>query len=259
MGTQYDSIGASYGEMHKLPDHKLADANMEVTLSPLVSGAKVLDLASGLGRYSRSLAKKWGAKYVLGIDISSAMVEAARKATPLEDYGEKIEYQVGDCSKPMGYPPGPFDVVLGSWLLNYAPDYATLLEMWKNIAINISAGGTFVGVVPPPTEDPKTYTLAAEKERPYKKGSVTWQLMEEIHDGVTSRIIAGVEPKDVVFDQYHLKKSVYERAGREAGMKGEFDWRHIKILDHMKDDPMVPEWQTYMRLPNCCILVVKKS
>ena len=259
MSTQYDNIGAAYGEMHKMPAHRLADANLELTLKPLVAGKKVLDLASGLGRYSRPLASKWGANHVLGVDISSAMIEAARKATPIQDYGNKVEYQLGDCSKPTQYSQGPFDVVLGSWFLNYAPDYATQLEMWKNVAINLAPGGTFVGVVPPATEDPKAYTLAVEEQRPYKLGTIIAQFVGELPDGVTTRIVAGVEPQDVVFDQYHMKKSVYERAAREAGMGGEFEWRGLIIPDNVKDDPMAPEWQTYLEVPNCSFLVVKKS
>lgn len=178
---------------------------------------------------------------------------------PSRTTAKKVEYQVGDWSKATRHPQGPFNVVLGSWFLNYAPDYATQLEMWKNIAVNLAPGGTFVGVVPPATEDPKAYTLDVEKERHFELRGISMKLVEEIPDGVTSRVTAVVKPRNVEFDQYHLKKSVYERAGREAGMKGDFDWRALTILDHVKNDPMAAEWQIYMKVPSCSILIVKKT
>ena len=39
-------------------------------------------------------------------------------------HAEKISFIKADCSLPSVYPGGPFDIVFGAWLLNYAPDRA---------------------------------------------------------------------------------------------------------------------------------------
>ena len=260
MSTQYNEIGAAFGEMSRLPGQVIVELNVEAALKPLAPGTKILDLACGLGRYSIPLVSEWGAEYVLGVDISSTMVEEARKAaSTIDECKGKIEFKVGDCSKPEQYPQGPFDLVLGIWFLNYAPDYATQLGMWKNIAVNLKPKGRVVALVPFQTENPTEHQRKCEKERPFGEAVVAATVLEELEDGVKCRITACVKPQPVVFDQFHLKKSIYECAAREAGMQGELDWQNLKILDHMKDHPMVSLWQTFMRVPHASILIVSKT
>ena len=260
MSTQYDKIGASYAVMKKLPGARLEEANMEAALKPLVQDTKVLDLACGMGRYSRPLVSEWGAKYVLGVDISSAMVEEARKITSQDEkYHGKLDFEVGDCSKSSQYLQGPFDVVLGSWLFNYAPDLATQVDMWKNALTNLSPTGRVVALTPTATEDPEQQTLRAQNERPFQKGEIFVDVVERVEDGVKTRLTAVVEPQIVQFEAYHLKKSVYERAARIAGFKGTIEWRNGHIPEHKMDDPLVPEWQSFLREPHFSILVVAKT
>ena len=67
-GAQYDSVGSKYASFKR--GHKPApeEHTMRCLLGRL-DGARVLDLACGLGHYSR-LAKDLGASSVVGVDIS---------------------------------------------------------------------------------------------------------------------------------------------------------------------------------------------
>src|SRR2546423_2436971 len=148
MSTQYDSIGTAYNALKTLPAARIERINVHDAVDPYVTGARVLDLACGTGYYTRAL-PEWGAKEVVGMDISPEMVKAA-KAEAAKIGEQRCSFVVGDASEPFKLDSAPFDLVLGVWLLNYAPSAEVMAKMWQNIAGNLRPGGTFVGIVTSP-------------------------------------------------------------------------------------------------------------
>jgi len=138
--TDYDAISREYQDSKLLPFRKHIE---EYTLFDLLGdlrGKSVLDLACGEGIYSRRLALR-GAQRVVGLDLSAGMIELAQekeRQLPLH-----IEYQVGDAMHLGAI--GAFDVVLGSYLLNYARSKDELLQFCSSIRRNLKPGGRFVG------------------------------------------------------------------------------------------------------------------
>ena len=139
MSTQYDNIGEAYNIKKELTYTLLQDANVEAVIKPYIGGARVLDLACGHGLHSRACIG-WGASSVVGVDISSTMIDVARRSTT----SENIEYEVADCSKPKTYRGGEYDLVFAGWLLNYAPSGKDMANMFRNVALNLKDGGHFV-------------------------------------------------------------------------------------------------------------------
>jgi len=78
MSTQYNAIGTRYNDMKALPAVKLERSNTKEAVNPYVQEANVLDLACGTGYYSLAMLE-WGARNVVGVDISEAMVEGAKR------------------------------------------------------------------------------------------------------------------------------------------------------------------------------------
>lgn len=144
MSTQYNKVQKPYDELRKTTIAIVERVNIRDIVLPFVKDAKVLDLACGTGFYSHAFLK-WGAKSVVGVDISTAMIEEART---LSHGSSDASFMVADCSKPTLYPGGPFDIVFGAWFLNYAPDKTGLVEMYRNIFVNLKPGGCFVAVTP---------------------------------------------------------------------------------------------------------------
>ena len=116
MTTQYDDIGVKYEEIRDLHISKPTDANVEAAVQPFIKGAKVLDLACGTGYYFQKFLS-WGAKKVVGVDISKGMIKAAKATSANMD---ELTFYVADCSIPVRYEDGSFDVVFRAWLLDYA-------------------------------------------------------------------------------------------------------------------------------------------
>ena len=253
MATQYDDIGATYNELRKQLGARYTDYNFEVAAAPLVKGAKVLDLACGTGLKSNAM-HSWGASRVVGVDISSAMIDVAKANTTSED----IQYLVADCSAPVLFDGGNFNVVLGSWLLNYASTRGEMINMYRTIAMNLKEGGTFLGVTPAPSEDPRAYNEKMAKERPFKTGQVTILPTYDVPDGVGTRIVSVHDFGNIDFSAYHLKKSVYETSAREAGLKGEITWKSPEPpSDELATDPAF--LQSYLTIPHFGILVIPKN
>ena len=139
MSNQYDNIGEAYNIKKELTIQLLQDANAEAVIKPYISGARVLDLACGNGHHSRAC-MGWGASSVVGVDISSTMIDVARRSTT----SEKIVSEVADGSKPKKYRGGEYDLVFAGWLLNYAPSGKDMANMFRNVALNLKDGGHFV-------------------------------------------------------------------------------------------------------------------
>ena len=256
MSTQYDKIGTSYDEMRKLPVKLLEAANVKEAAKPYISGARVLDLACGTGFISKA-SLDWGASSVLGVDISTTMVNAARVSST----SNKLNFEVADCSKPLQYEGGPFDLVLGAWLLNYAPSGKDMANMFCNAALNLRQGGHFIGVTVHPTNHPKPPAEAALAARPPQFGVITVTLTGEVEDGFATHVDTIIEPK-VEFDAYFLRKEVHEKAAREGGFEGALTWRSVTVPDGYGDSlggNGDEKWDTYFTVPHFGILVACKG
>lgn len=98
-------------------------------------GKNVLDLGCGYGWHCK-YASDSGAKYVLGIDISSMMLDKAKALNTASN----IEY-LKSTMEDYSYPIETFDFVISSLAIHYIADYTKLiLDVRKTLKI----GGKFV-------------------------------------------------------------------------------------------------------------------
>ena len=256
MSTQYDSIGATYEEMRNLPISILQDVNVAAAIAPYIKDAKVLDLACGTGYYSIRFLE-WGAKQVVGVDILQGMVDAA--AASSTDTG--LKFHVADCSITARYEEGPFDVVFSDWLLNYASSGVELADMFRNATVNLKSGGHFIGVTPPPTDDPRGHVERALVVRPAQYGNVVVTVIGDVEEGVATHLDARMKAGRVEFDAYHLTRVAYERSAREGGVEGTLTWRAVDSPDIRSDvleSVRSSAWGDYLMVPHFGMLVVAK-
>ena len=242
---------------------------MQTTVAPFINNARVLELACGSGFYTYDFLK-WGASSVVGVDISPVMIEEARRqgsavARSPSNTSRSVDFVLADCSKPTSYPGGPFDLVFGAWLLNYAPDRAALVDMFRNIALNLKDGGHFVGVTVPPTQDPTASLNAETKVRPPPEGSggLYYHFIKDVEDGIYFHVHGDTEVGDVDFDNYHLRRDVYEAAAREGGLKGELKWGLTSVPErYLRGEgpggASIEELESYQTVTNYGLLVVAK-
>jgi toxoflavin synthase len=262
MSTQYDNIGTAYNDLKALPAARMERISVRDAVAPYVKGARVLDLACGTGYYTRALLE-WGAAEVVGMDISPEMVKAAKAATGPAAGGQTCSFAVGDAAEPFKLESGPFDLVLGVWLLNYAPSADVMARMWANIANNLRPGGRFVGVTPPPESGKEAVRRNIEYHAGPKNG-VALEIVAEVPDGYKTRFVTRRGEVKFEFENYHLVKELYEASARQGGMAGTFTWRPIQLPQSEEDVKQLSAgleagfWDKYMKSPHCGRCVVER-
>lgn len=235
MSTQYNKVQGPYDAIRKHTIALIERVNVRQTVLPFIKDASVLDLACGTGFYTRPL-RRWGARKVVGVDISSKMLEEARA---LSEGDDAVSFLEADCSKPTEYPGGPFDVVFGGWFLNYAPTGKEMVDFYRNILFNLKPGGHFVGVQPPPTNDPSGLIARERQIRPLPTATGTFWNTEtgKVEEGITIHRHGDTPAGDLDFDTYHLRKEVYEAAARDAGVTGELVWSQTSVPEDFMEQP----------------------
>jgi SAM-dependent methyltransferase len=287
MASQYDSIGLAYESMKHFPASILERNTFESVISPLLSSRKdirILDLACGTGYYTRLL-QEWGGASVseiLGIDLSPVMIEAARaslaSSSPSQTQSPegalgKITFQVGDCIQPLVLSSAPFEAATGAWLLNYASSHSEMTSMWQNISRNLRDDtGVFVGIVPYPASDldafaasfsPATNPSAANDGEKYGV-SVQYTSKLASGQGYATKITGHTSPAEIVFENFHLRRDVYEKSAREGGMMGELVWIEPRLPQTDQESWSLygvdrAWWVEYQIRTHFGILVVRKS
>ncbi len=96
-------------------------------IMPNVTGKKILDLGCGYGENDKYY-KELGAKSILGLDISTHMIEIANKDNKLSD----IDYKVM-AMEDISQINDKFDIVISSLAFHYIKDYNKLLKDIYNL------------------------------------------------------------------------------------------------------------------------------
>jgi len=256
----YDTLQRPYDYIRKSTIASIETENVRDTVAPFIQDARILELACGSGFYTYKLLE-WGARSILGVDISSVMIDEARRVT----LGKEVSFIQADCTIPRVYDEGGFDIVFGAWLLNYAPDRAELAKMFRTIAMNLKEGGRFVAVTVVPSSNPIEALNAEVKLRPMPVGSgrLIHQYIKDVEDGIYLNVHGNTPVGDLDFKCYHLKREVYEEAAREAGLKGKLEWGVTSVPErYLKGEvpagANIAELESYTILPHFGVLVIVK-
>ena len=208
MAAYYDTIAEQYKEITELP-YRLIEECTYFNLLGDLTGKSILDLACGEGLYSRKFLHK-GTEKLVGVDISTKMIELAKQQESQKQEG--IEYIVGDAME-LGKI-GSFDLVVASYLLNYAQTKEELLKMCQTIYANLKSGGRFVSINNNLQQCPESYGIC-------EKYGYTKSISETLQEGtpITLTFKTPGDNKTVSFDNYYLSKETYEWAFQTAGFE----------------------------------------
>lgn len=216
MAAEYDSIANQYRKSKKLPFRRHVEWYTYKKMLGDVAGRSVLDLACGEGFYSRRI-KKDGAAQVVGVDISEKMIELAVKREAQDQLG--ITYTVGDVTE-LGKI-GNFDLVVASYLLNYAQTKERLLDMCRTIFANLKPGGRFISVNNNPEQPAETFGSCAKYG--FAK-SVAGPLIE----GAVITYHFFRRGQEFHIHNYYLSRKAHEWAFHQVGFK-EVCWKKIEV------------------------------
>lgn len=309
----YDTIGAKYGIFKTLPTELIETSNLRAVIRskipPGPTDLRALDLACGTGFYTRKLVEEWGFTSAVGVDVSQRMIDLASQLTATSNSAQnstaaptttastsdgglphinkspRLQFRVGDALALDSLAEGPFDLVLGNWLFNYASTEEQLTAMFRSISVNLKngGGGVFVGIVYPPIPANEMDVFAERENRVSERRKesamrISVRYIERNMNIATPEGGWGTEvtayrdegpgegrPVEVQFGNYHLPREVYERAARRAGLRGRLEWKEVLMLEEIREAAVrrcgEEFWREYFGTigPHFSILVVEKG
>jgi tRNA threonylcarbamoyl adenosine modification protein (Sua5/YciO/YrdC/YwlC family) len=99
--------------------------------------ARMLELGTGTGETARRLLDRHPDAFLVGVDESASMLEAAREVLP----GDRVSLQVGAIEQPL--PEGPFDVVASALCVHHL-EGSLKRDLFARVRAVLAPGGRFV-------------------------------------------------------------------------------------------------------------------
>ena len=210
--SEYDRIAEKYRDSKLLPFRDYIESYTLFKLAGNLAGKSVLDLACGEGHYTRRLMQA-GAKAVLGVDISSRMIELAQEAESREPLG--CRYQTGDAADLEL--DRQFDLITGVYLLNYAASVEQLTRLCRSAFRHLKPGGRFIGFNDNIANDPANYPK-------YEKyGFIKTTSQNRIEGAPITYLLINPDGTRFQFDNFYLHNRTYQKAFEDAGFLA-FNW-----------------------------------
>jgi trans-aconitate 2-methyltransferase len=170
----------------------------------LAAPKRVIDLGCGPGNSTQILVARWPAAYVSGLDSSPAMIEAARREFPEQDW------TVGDITAWAGQSGEAFDIVFTNAALQWVGEHQTL---YPALLGRVTPGGALAVQVPANREAYAHTAMrglaGSDAWRPYfpEGGVREWR----VHDGrfYYDRLAGSAARIDLWYTDYlHVMESV---------------------------------------------------
>jgi SAM-dependent methyltransferase len=146
MRKQFDWIAPTWEE-DRTPEHV---APVEAALERLDrEPRRVLDLGTGTGLAARVLARRFDQAEVAGVDLSTEMVEEARRRLP-PGLAERVRFEAADASR-LPFRDSEFDLVVLLNMIPFFPELARVTARDGWIVFASSYGAETPIYVPPET------------------------------------------------------------------------------------------------------------
>ena len=109
--------------------------------------ARALDVGTGTGDGAFAIARRFPEAHVVGVDLAPAMVDEARRKTPMALEG-RISFETGDASK-LPFDDESFDLVAHANMIPFFDEVARLVAPGGFVVFSFSGGAQTPIYVPP--------------------------------------------------------------------------------------------------------------
>jgi len=182
-----------------------------------------IDLGCGEG-FSTRIIKSKTKGVVYGVDISEGNINLAKKEAIWD--GEDITYLVQDCSAPIKGLPLRFDVVVMSYLLNYAINEEMIEAFFQTAYDLLKDRGHLVGIIDNVHLHPRDYHHMEKYGIFFRTANP-----DNIQEGdIVNETLVIDENLKMDFHLNYFKPTTYERIAKKVGFE-EFKWVKCTIGD----------------------------
>lgn len=209
MTAEYDPLTEEYFRSKQLPFRVYSEIPDHMDLLGDLKGLRVIDLACGEGFYTR-LIQKARAHYVLGVDVSTEMIELARAKEISDPQG--IEYAVCTATNLSQIVVDKFDLASTAFLFNCAQDRAELAAMFREIALCLKEGGRLCATVG---------DLGHRPGVDYSPYGMKTEIQHDLQEGHPYQITFLLPDGDFTITDFNHSLSTYQELCEESGLSFE--------------------------------------
>jgi ubiquinone/menaquinone biosynthesis C-methylase UbiE len=120
---------------------------LDLALEGMPAPRRILDLGTGTGVVAIALARRYPAAEVVGVDLSPAMIDEARRQVPPGLAG-RVDFEVADASA-LAFPDGDFELVALSNMIPFFDELARVVAPGGTLVFSFSRGAGTPIYVPP--------------------------------------------------------------------------------------------------------------
>jgi SAM-dependent methyltransferase len=133
MTAQFDALASEWDTTRATPERLVA---LRAALAAIDGPPpRVLDVGTGTGSGARTAAQLWPQSEIVGVDLSSGMIDEARRLAP----SDRLRFEVGDSSA-LPFPDASFDAVLLNNMIPFFDELARVTAPGGHVAIAYSMG-----------------------------------------------------------------------------------------------------------------------
>ena len=245
--SDYQGHAAGYQTAKRQPWRTYFEQPSALTLLGDLSNQSVLDLGCGEGHYSRLL-KQLGAAQVLGVDLSSDMIELAQEQERSHPLG--IDYRVCDAGTLKLQTKA--DLVFAGYLFNHARDREELRAQFSTVSDLLRPGGRLVALNNNPDDPPSNF----EAGRPYGYSkSIDGPLVEgagihyrfELEDGAVFTLT-----------DYYISRAVMQTVMEGCGLQ-QVHWPQPVLAPEGIEAMGADYWSAIMTTPPFCLIEATRA
>jgi SAM-dependent methyltransferase len=111
---------------------------LDLALADVPLPRRALDLGTGTGVVALALADRYPEAEIVGIDLSSGMIDEARRKVPTE-LADRVSFEVGDAAA-LSSPDGAFDLVVLSNMIPFFDELARVVAPEGTLVLSFSRG-----------------------------------------------------------------------------------------------------------------------
>ncbi len=243
--TDYNQIAKQYEKTKDSLVRKHIESFTLLNKIGAVANQSILDLGCGEGHYGR-IFKGNGAKRVVGLDISSAMIQIARQKELQESLG--IEFKV--CNLLDFQESEKFDIAVSVNVLHYARTREELRKMCQTIYDSLEVNGHLFAIVESTTQDISLYAN-------YKKYGIIKSIQTPIQDGskVSYTMYNGSEYFNIAC--YYYSQTTWDNVLSSVGFR-EVTWWPMQLAPEALMQCGEDYWQDFLKAPPVIGLTCRK-
>jgi SAM-dependent methyltransferase len=144
MRRQFDALAPVWESMRMEDSLASYEAGLERLPTP---PERVLDLGTGTGAGALTIARRFPAAHVVGVDVSPAMLEEARRHVP-DESRDRVEFQQGDAAA-LSFADESFDLVAHANMIPFFDELTRVLAPGGHALFAFSSGAMTPIYVPP--------------------------------------------------------------------------------------------------------------